>query len=297
MEKVISLVLYTAIRILAMLPMRCLYVISDILFPLTYYVVKYRRTVVRLNLTECFPKMTQEEIIKLEKRFYHHFCDYIVESMKQAAITPAEVLNRANVTNIELLNEWEKKGRSAIIMLGHYGNWEWFSSLNYRLQTTQFGQVYRQLKSPIMDKMFLRIRSVYGAINIEKKKTLREILTLKKQGKQVMVAFLSDQSPSRNNLIYWTNFLNHETSILVGAERIAQKADFDVFYIDIRKISRGKYEAEIKLISDNPTQTEEFEITEKYTRMLEETIMRDPAYWLWSHKRWKHQRQEQMLED
>lgn len=297
MEKVISLVLYTAIRILAMLPMRCLYVISDILFPLTYYIVKYRRTVVRQNLTECFPKITQEEIIKLEKRFYHHFCDYIVESMKQAAIKPAEVLNRANVTNIELLNEWEKKGRSAIIMLGHYGNWEWFSSLNYRLQTTQFGQVYRQLKSPIMDKMFLQIRSVYGAINIEKKKTLREILTLKKQGKQVMVAFLSDQSPSRNNLIYWTNFLNHETSILVGAERIAQKADFDVFYIDIRKISRGKYEAKIKLISDNPTQTEEFEITEKYTRMLEETIMRDPAYWLWSHKRWKHQRQEQMLED
>jgi Lauroyl/myristoyl acyltransferase len=292
MEKALYLLLNTFIRIIALLPMRCLYVISDILYPITYYIVKYRRKVVRQNLTESFPEKSDKEVIELEKRFYHHFCDYIVESVKQAGITQQEVLNRAHITNMEVMNEWEKKGRSAVIMLGHYGNWEWFSSINYRLETTQFGQVYRQLKSPMMDKLFLQIRSVYGALSIEKKKTMREILMLKKQKKQVLIAFLSDQSPSRNNLIYWTNFLNHETSILVGAERIAQKADFDVFYFDIRKIGRGKYEAEIKVITEIPAETKEFEITEKYARLMEETILRDPAYWLWTHKRWKHKRED-----
>ena len=292
MEKALYLLLYTLIRIHAMLPLRCLYVISDILFPITYYIARYRRKVVRQNLTECFPEKSEKEIVQLEKRFYHHFCDYIVESVKQAAITEEEVLSRTLITNMEVMNEWEKKGRSAIIMLGHYGNWEWFSSINYRLNTTQSGQIYRQLKSPVMDKIFLQIRSVYGAISIEKKKTMREILMLKRQKKQVLIGFLSDQSPSRNNLIYWTNFLNRETSILVGAERIAQKADLDVFYFDVRKTGRGKYEAEIKVITENPTETREFEITEKYARLMEETILRDPAYWLWTHKRWKHKRDD-----
>ncbi len=290
MQKVFYLLLFAFVRLHALLPMRILYMISDILYPVIYYVAGYRRKVVRQNLQRCFPEKSEKERLIIEKRFYRHFSDYIVESIKQASISKEEVLSRAEFTNLELIEQWSEKGRSGILMLGHYGNWEWFSSINFRFENLQFGQVYRPLKNKVMDKLFLQIRSVYGAINIEKNKTMRELLRLKSENKQVIIAFLSDQTPSTNNLIYWTHFLNQDSSILVGAERIAKKADFDVFYLDIQKKGRGKYVGEFKLIAENPKTTAEFEITEKYARLMEETILRDPAYWLWSHRRWKHSR-------
>ncbi len=290
MNKVYYLLLLFLVRIHALLPLRLLYVISDFLYLIIYYIVGYRRKVVYDNLKQCFPEKSTKERVELEKRFYHHFCDIIIESLKQAHISQEELLRRTEIKNIEMINEWMKTGRSCILILGHYGNWEWFSSINFRIAPFGFGGVYRQLKSEVMDKLLLQIRSAYGAITIEKNQTLRELMQYKRDNKPVMISFLSDQTPSANNLHYWTTFLNRETSILVGAERIAKKLDFDVIYLDIQKVSRGKYAAEFKLITDNPKATAEFEITEKYARLMEETILRDPAYWLWSHKRWKHQR-------
>jgi len=248
--------------------------------------------VVRQNLRQSFPDKSEKERLVLEKRFYRHFCDFLVESVKQSNMTPQDLMDRSTIKNPEFLDAWAKTGRSAILMVGHYGNWEWFSSINFRLSDFAFGGIYRQLRNTVMDKLFMKIRSAYGAITIEKKQTLRELIKLKKSQQQVMIAFLSDQSPSRNNLHYWTNFLNQETSILVGAERIAKGVDFDVIYLDIEKVGRGKYSAEFKMITDDPKSTSEFEITEKYARLLEKTILRDPAYWLWTHKRWKHKRED-----
>ena len=292
MKKASYLFLLFLVRIHAMLPLRVLYVMSDILFPIIYYVVGYRRKVVRQNILQCFPDKSESERLALEKRFYHHFSDILFESVKQSNMSPAELMERSVIKNPEFLDEWVKTGRSAILMVGHYGNWEWFSSINFRLSSFAFGGIYRQLRNEVMDKLILKIRSAYGAIVIEKKQTLRELIKLKKSQKQVMIAFISDQSPSRNNLHYWTTFLNQETSILVGAERIAKGVDFDVLYLDIEKTGRGKYAAEFKMITDNPKATAEFEITEKYARLMEKTILRDPAFWLWTHKRWKHPRQE-----
>lgn len=292
MDKVYYQILLFFVRIHALLPLRLLYVISDLLYLIIYYIAGYRRKVVYDNIKQCFPEKSEKERVGIEKRFYRHFCDIIIESVKQAHISQEEILRRSEIKNIEQINEWTKKGRSAILMLGHYGNWEWFSSINFRIAPTRFGGVYRQLKNEVMDKLILQIRSAYGAITIEKKQTLRELTQYKRDHEQVMISFLSDQTPSSNNLHYWTTFLNRETSILIGAERIAKKLDFDVFYLDIQKVKRGKYIAEVRLITDNPKATDEFEITEKYARMMEETILRDPAYWLWSHKRWKHQRRQ-----
>jgi len=292
MKKASYLFLLFLVRIHAMLPLRVLYVMSDILFPIIYYVVGYRRKVVRQNILQCFPDKSESERLALEKRFYHHFSDILFESVKQSNMSPEELMARSVIKNPEFLDEWVKTGRSAILMVGHYGNWEWFSSINFRLSSFAFGGIYRQLRNEVMDKLILKIRSAYGAIVIEKKQTLRELIKLKKSQKQVMIAFISDQSPSRNNLHYWTTFLNQETSILVGAERIAKGVDFDVLYLDIEKTGRGKYAAEFKMITDNPKATAEFEITEKYARLMEKTILRDPAFWLWTHKRWKHPRQE-----
>jgi KDO2-lipid IV(A) lauroyltransferase len=276
------------VRLVAFLPLRFLYILSDLLFYPTYYLIGYRRKVVRENLQNSFPEKSLDEIISIEKRFYRHFCDYMMESIKQVSFSIEEIMERAEVKNIELINDRFAQGRSVIMLLGHYGNWEWYTSMIGRQKEILVAQVYRRLKNRSMDRLFLKIRSVYNTINIEKNTIFRELVQIRKKKQQILVGLLSDQTPSKNNLIYWTKFLNQDTSVLVGAERIASKLDYDVYYMDIQKVARGKYTAEVKLISNDPTNSAEFEITEKYARYMEETILRDPAYWLWTHRRWKH---------
>ncbi|MDD2799709.1 MAG: lysophospholipid acyltransferase family protein [Bacteroidales bacterium] len=282
--------IYSIMVLPALLPMRVLFLFSDLLYPLVYHVVGYRKKVVRRNLVNSFPEKSIQEIIAIEKKFYRHFCDFLVESIKQAHISKEEILMRTELKNPEFLDKWKENGRSIILMTGHYANWEWFASLNYRIAPIRLAGIYRQLKNAEMERFFLNIRKSYGAIPIEKEKTLRELIKLRKEKVQIMVAFVSDQTPSYHNIHYWSNFLNQETAMFSGAERIAKMVDYDVVYMDVTRVARGKYMAEFKLISENPKETPEFEITEKYTRMMEETIIREPQYWLWTHKRWKHKR-------
>lgn len=274
----------------ALLPMPALYVISDFLYLLVYRVVGYRKKVVRRNLVNSFPDKSEKEILEIETKFYHHFCDFMVESIKQAHISKEEILMRTELKNPEFLDKWKENGRSIILMTGHYCNWEWYASLNFRIAPIRLAGIYRELKNAEMERFFLYIRSKYGAIPIEKEKTLRELIRLRKEKVQIMVGFVSDQTPSFHNIHYWTNFLSQDTPMFVGAERIAKMVDFDLVYLEVEKVSRGKYSAEFKLITENPKETAEFEITEKYARMMEETILKAPQYWLWSHKRWKHKR-------
>lgn len=276
----------------ALLPLRVLYLISDLLYPLVYHVVGYRKKVVRRNLVNSFPEKSEEEIRSIEKKFYRHFCDFMVESLKQAHISKEEIMMRTELKNPEFLDKWKENGRSIIMMTGHYANWEWFATLNYRIAPLRLAGIYRQLKNEEMERFFLNIRKSYGAIPIEKEKTLRELIKLRKEKVQIMVAFVSDQTPSVQNIHYWSNFLNQDTAMFSGAERIAKMVDYDVVYMDVERVARGKYVAELKLITENPKDTAEFEITEKYTRMMEETIVREPQYWLWTHKRWKHKRKK-----
>lgn len=285
-------IVYVAVLLPALLPLRILYFVSDILYPIVYYVARYRRKVVRMNLTNSFPEKSLDEIIRIEKKFYHHFCDFMMESIKQAHFPKDEVLKRTVLKNPEFLDKWHKNGRSIVLMTGHYANWEWFASLNFRIAPIKLAGIYKQLRSPEMDRFFLKLRSSYDAIPIEKERAVRELIRLKKQNIQIMIAFVSDQTPDMYNLIYWTNFLNQDSSIYVGGERIAKMIDFDVVYLEMEKVGRGMYTAEFKLIADNPKETAEFEITEKYARMMEATIIKAPEYWLWTHKRWKHKRKK-----
>lgn len=290
-NKIIYNIIYGFAYIHAILPLRVLYVLSDILWPLMYYIVRYRRKLVRKNLNASFPEKTPTEIIRIEKQFYRHFCSYIVETIKIFHISDQEMQRRMKFTNMELLHPYIKEGHSFIVMLGHYGNWEWITSFGLSLPQNLFvSQVYRKLKNKPFDRLMLKLRTRFGTINIEKNDTLRTIVKLMRSDKQAVIGFISDQKASRNNIHYWTTFLNQDTSVLTGAERIARQTGFLVAYMDVKRIKRGYYEAEMKLISDNPKSTEENEITEKYIRMMEQTIMRDPAYWLWTHNRWKFKR-------
>lgn len=277
----------------ALLPFKALYILSDILYILVYKLIGYRLKVVRKNLANSFPDKSKEELMRIEKEFYHHFCDYFVETIKLLHISDDTMRKRLEFKNLETVQQVFDNGNSVLLFLGHYCNWEWVPSLKlYYSSDMALGQIYKPLKNKAFDDIFLKIRSRFGSFGIPKNSTLREIIRLRKEGKQQMIGFMADQVPSINNIHYWTNFLNQDTAVFTGVERIAKQTGFVVVYLDLQKVKRGYYKGEMKILSEDPKSEPEFAITERYMREIEHSINRQPAYWLWTHKRWKKKREE-----
>ncbi|GAB6011788.1 lysophospholipid acyltransferase family protein [Viscerimonas tarda] len=292
-NKIAYYLIYGWLFLHALLPLRLLYVLSDILYLFVYYIAGYRIKIVRKNLKNSFPEKSPKELLKLEKDFYHHFCDYFVETIKLLHISDKEMQERMIYKNIEVAEDILKTGNSCLMYLGHYGNWEWIPSITLMFdKNILLGQIYKHLSNKIFDRLFLKLRSRFGSVGISKGDTLRNIVRLRREGKQMVIGFIADQTPSRSNIHYWTMFLNQETPVFTGVERIAKLTGFGVAYLDITRVARGKYIAECKLISKDPKAEPEFFITGKYIHLFEETILRNPAYWLWSHNRWKYKKQD-----
>lgn len=293
MSQILYYIVYAVLYLHALLPLRVLYIFADILYIPLYYIIRYRVTVVRKNLKNSFPDKNIKELRQIEKEFYHHFCDYFVETIKLLHITDSEIRERITFDNMDIVKDLMEDNKSCIMFLGHYANWEWVPSITLEFTDgTLLGQIYRPLKNKAFDNIFLKLRSRFGSVSIPKNNTLRSMIEFKKENKKVLIGFMSDQTPSVANIHYWTNFLNQETPVYTGVERIAKKTGFSVTYLDIIKTGRGKYKCYVKLITADPKNEPEFAITEKYIREMERTILRHPAYWLWTHKRWKHKRSE-----
>jgi len=297
MNKILYYILYIWMYLHALLPFRALYILSDFLYFLVYKVIRYRLKVVRINLKNSFPEKTDKELHVIEKEFYHHFCDYFVETLKLLHISDEEMQKRMVFENMDIVKDLMKDGNSALMFLGHYGNWEWVPSItmsfrNKEDQNKLLGQIYRPLKNKAVDDLFLKIRSRFGSFGIAKNETLRVIVKLRKAKQQILIGFMADQTPSFHNIHYWSTFMNQESAIFTGVERIAKQTGFAVVYLDMEKVKRGHYKGTVKLISDKPQDAPEFYITETYIREMERTILRNPAYWLWTHKRWKMTRKE-----
>lgn len=291
-ENILYFPLYFYFWLHALLPLKILYILSDILFFPMFYIVRYRRKLVYQNMKDSFPEKSEKEIHRMEKVFYHHFCDYIVETIKLLHISDKETQKRVKFHNTEALQEIVDNGGSCLMLLGHYGNWEFVPSVTLwmRKGSVIFAQIYRPLKNKWFDRFFLKLRGRYHSECIAKQDTLRSILRYKSSGRPSITGFMADQTPSPANIHHWVNFLNHDTPVFTGVEKIAHKVGFSVFYFDVEKIKRGYYSVTIREISKNPKETEEFEITNKYMEMMETTILRAPEYWLWTHNRWKHKR-------
>lgn len=295
MNRILYYTMYSWMYLHALLPFRMLYILSDVLYFFVYKIAGYRLKVVRHNLAASFPDKSEKERRFIEQRFYHHFCDYFVETIKLLHISDEEMQKRMQFENLELVKTLMTGGNSVLMYLGHYCNWEWVTSITLGFKgddMVQLGEIYKPLKNKAMDDIFLKIRSRFGPLGIPKNDTLRVIVRLRREKKQTIVGFIADQSPSIRNIHYWTNFLNQDTPMHTGVERIAKQTGFAVTYLDIEKVKRGHYRATVRLITDQPQEEPEFKITEAYARSMEKTILRDPAYWLWTHKRWKRTREE-----
>jgi len=292
MNTIVYFGMYFLMRLLAFFPLDWLYLLSDLLFYPLYYLIRYRRRLTRRNLLNAFPEADLKSVVSIEKQFYRHFCDCFFETVKLLHISDEEMKRRFVFNNIKLLEDRMQNGNSCLMLLGHYGNWEWVTSITLWSSDTEtrFAQVYRPLKNKASNRFFLKLRTRFHSVGFEKNAVLREIVKMRKEGVKSMIGFISDQKPSGNNMHYWTQFLNQETSVLTGVERIARQTGFLVAYLDVRKVKRGYYEADIQLVTDDPKSVAEYEITEQYIRALEQTILRQPAYWLWTHNRWKYQK-------
>lgn len=282
---------YGWVKLHALLPMRILYGFSTLIYFVAYRMLRYRVKVVRRNLSASFPDKTVAERLELERAFYHHFADYVVETLKLAHISLEELLQRAKLKNPELIDQLQDEGYPLVIMLmGHYGNWEWFTGSSHAFARTNLYQIYRPLNNRAFDDLFIRLRTQFGSFGIKKNDTVREMIRLKKKQERSVVIFIADQTPSRNNLHYWTDFLHQDTPFLTGAERIARKLDLPVIYVDVEQPKRGYYTAEFEILTKHAKETPENWITEQYARRMEKNILRAPEYWLWTHKRWKYTR-------
>lgn len=278
---------------LAHLPMRGLYILSDLLAWLLHYVLRYRCSVVRDNLAKCFPDLEIKERKRIERDFYRNFSDSLVETIKLLHISDEEMRTRMVVENQEYADQLLKSGRSIVAYFSHCFNWEWAAALPLWSgldgeEKVRFGQVYRPLKNEWFDQLLLHIRSRFGNMNFPKHTVLRRLLMLRREGVASMVGFMSDQKPSHGDPTYVTIFLNRPTAMITGTETLARKLHDAAVYMDIYHLRRGYYKVVVKPMAEDVAAMEPMELTRMYTSMLQATIERDPALWLWSHKRWKH---------
>lgn len=292
MSKVTYYLVYAWFWLNSLLPFWLLYRVSDFFCFFLYYVAGYRKKVVRENLKNSFPEKTRAELREIERRYYHYLADYMMESMKMMRLTKEEMLKRMKFRGIDLYLRLMEEHGGIVVAMPHYANFEWTLGMKILMKPEDVAvQVYKPLRNKYMDKMFRNIRSRFGGYNVAKHSAVRETVRLKRDGKKMVLALIADQAPSWSDVAYWTTFLNQDTDFMNGSERFAKLLNFPMMYCDIKKTKRGYCEATFELMSDKPKETADGELTEMFVRRVEQTILRDPAYWLWSHKRWKHKRE------
>ena len=277
--------------LLSLLPLRALYVLSDLMAWTARVVVGYRREVVRRNLRESFPDRDDRWLADVERRFYRFLGDVAVETVKMASISQAVMRRRMKFENVELIEDALKNGRNCSVMLGHYCNWEWVSSLPMWLSDAGVaGQIYHPLENRAFDRLMLHLRGRFGAHSISMADTLPTVLEWRRKGRPSVVGYIADQVPGYHGIHLFVDFLHHDTPVFTGAERISRMLDASMVYARITRPKRGHYICRFEEISADVSDEERFAPTRRYFELLEAQIEECPEYWLWSHRRWKRDR-------
>lgn len=295
MKEFLYNIVYAMFYLVSKLPYRVLYVISDVADLVLYHIVRYRRDIVRRNITSAFPEKSLDECIAIERAFYKWFCDYFVETVKLMSVSRQELLRHIEFRGIDKIEECFDKGQTCAGILGHYGNWELLSATGLVIKKhpeAVIGLIYHPLRSQLFDRLFINMRQSMGGVCVPKKDILRYLVSFRNQNLMNLFGYIADQAPRYSNIHLWLQFLNHDTPVFTGAERIMRKMNNAVFYIDVERPERGKYIYTFKLMTDKPGELPEFEITKRFFAMLEQTIRRDPRFYLWSHNRWKRTKEE-----
>ena len=274
------------LRLLSYLPLSVLYLISDFLFLILYHIVKYRRKVVFDNLKNSFPNRSNIELRLIEKEFYYYLADLIVETIKLVTASEHDILKRFTINNLDLVRKFEEQNQSYLMAASHYGNWEWntlISPLAFKAQTLI---IYKELTNKSFDTFLKNVREKSGVKMVTMRSSFRAII--KHKNELTNTVFAADQTPAHLEAQILIDFLNQKTLVFYGLEKTARATNYPVIFCDLKRVKRGYYAADFKLVTENPSIEPENDITKKYFSLLEDRINDEPAYWLWSHKRWKN---------
>jgi KDO2-lipid IV(A) lauroyltransferase len=287
MRFILYLIVYPFLWSISMLPFPLLYLFSDFIYFILYYIVGYRKKTVRENLALALPHLTDQERLIIEKKSFHHLCDMFLEMIKTMTISKKEMDRRFEFTNLEVYLELEKKQKSIALMLAHYASYEWVISINEKI-TFQSYAIYKRLNNPYFDKLVRKIRSKFKATLITTKETIPCIIKNHGDKKLGLYGFASDQSPKANSAFHWNQFMGINVPIHTGAEMLAKRYDMNVMFLKVKKVKRGYYQASFEVLSENAKEIPNYEITDQYLKLVEQQILEAPEYYLWTHKRWKH---------
>ncbi len=282
-------IVYALVYLVSLLPLRVLYLLADVLAGLMHTVIRYRRRVTRDNLTHCFPEMSLKEIRRTERRFYRFLADYFVETLKLASMSEKEMRRRMRFEGLDEVNADLRRGRCVSLFLGHYGNWEWVSSMPLHLwRGAHPCQIYHHLHNRTAAYIFEKLRTRFGATNIPMEDTLTVIGHDWRDGVPNICGYIADQSPKYASLHHFVDFFGRETAVLTGTERISRLVHAPVYYCEMTRPRRGRYVCRFIRMTDDASALPKFTLTDDYWRRLEAQIRREPYLWLWSHRRWKH---------
>ncbi len=270
-------------------PFWLLYLKSDIYYLWVYHVFHYRRKVVRQNLLRAFPEKTPKAIKGIERHFYRNLCDLFVEAPKMMRMAPNGYKKRITVTNVELVRQLFEQKKNVFYAIPHSGNWEWFGKMIPDFTEHNGLAIYKRVQNDVFERLMLYMRTKDCPLEmIESNSVLRRLVQLR--DKQNGVLMMADQTSHGLEQDYWTEFLHQDTCWFTGIERIAKKLEYAVVFVSMTRQGRGRYEVSFELVVDEPKDAADGEIMEKYVRCVERFIEANPDNWLWSHRRWKHQR-------
>lgn len=289
MQLIPFLIIYPIIWLISLLPFPLLYLFSDFVYFMVYTIFGYRRKVVRKNIAMTLPHLSKKERLTIEKRFYHHLCDLFLEMIKTMTISRKEMEKRYVFSNLDVYLDLEKKGKSIALLCAHYASYEWTISMNYHITFEGYG-IYKKINNIYFDKLVKDIRSKFKATLIttsETIPTLEKNININHLG---VYGFASDQSPQATKAHHWGPFMGIETPVHTGAEMLAKRFDMNVIFLKTKKIKRGYYEATFELMAENPKEVHDYEISDDFLRRVEKQILEAPEFYLWTHKRWKHQK-------
>lgn len=275
------------LRLCSFLPLGVLYVLSDTIYLLNYYVIGYRKKVVRNNIANSFPDKTKSEITKIEKDFFKNFCDYLVETAKGITISENELKVRVQHINQDLFHEAKRKNQNIIFLAGHVFNWEWLTALATILPQEKSFPVYRKISNPGWNEQIIEIRNRFKNESIEAGDVVKHILRNPSDGNSAYM-FVADQSPHSAQVDVGLRFLSQETPVFIGYDKLATRLNLCFIYCEMKKVKRGFYQINYHQITPDNEKFQEFEVVKKFHTMLERTIMKDPGNYLWSHRRWKY---------
>ena len=287
MKFLTKLVITPLLIFISWLPFRLLYFISDLFYYFLYYVIKYRRKVVRKNLELSKVAKSTKDLIRIEKRFYRHLTDVFFEMFKFYSISPEEMKKRFYIENPEIFYELEKKNKSVMFMTSHYGGFEWFLSINYHVPQIPFA-VYTPLSNKSLESLIKKFRLRHGSKLISRYEAGSYIKKQIKENKLFLYGMAADQSAQIRSITYWKEFLGVKVPVFTGSERIAKQHDIPVVFGKVVKIKRGYYKVVVDLISEFPNEYKDYQITDIYLKKLEKQIREIPEYYYWTHNRFKH---------